>query len=66
MVIDDVLASEASEMQIEIDLLCGCDCENAESSHCKHGVDECGICKCDRGWSGRCVLFRSDVMAHIS
>lgn len=53
VVIDDALASEASEVQIEVELLCGCDCKNIESSYCEHGVNECGICKCDFGWSGR-------------
>ncbi|RLU15411.1 hypothetical protein DMN91_012405 [Ooceraea biroi] len=50
--IDDALASEASEVQIEIELLCGCDCKNEESSHCEHGINECGVCKCNLGWSG--------------
>lgn len=53
VVIDDALASEASEVQIEVELLCGCDCKNVESSRCEHGVNECGICKCDFGWSGK-------------
>lgn len=53
VVIDDALASEASEVRIEVELLCGCDCKNVESSRCEHGIDECGICKCDFGWSGK-------------
>ncbi|KAL6254269.1 hypothetical protein P5V15_014884 [Pogonomyrmex californicus] len=52
VIIDDALASEASEVQIEVELLCGCDCKNVKSSYCKHGINECGICKCDFGWSG--------------
>ncbi|XP_011864288.1 PREDICTED: integrin beta-nu isoform X1 [Vollenhovia emeryi] len=52
VVIDDALASEASEVQIEVELLCGCDCKNVENSYCEHGVNECGICKCNFGWSG--------------
>ncbi|XP_067216749.1 integrin beta-nu isoform X2 [Linepithema humile] len=52
VVIDDALASEASEVQIEVELLCGCDCKNVKSLYCEHGVNECGICKCDFGWSG--------------
>ncbi|XP_011300911.1 integrin beta-nu [Fopius arisanus] len=50
--IDDVLASEASETVIEVELQCGCDCENPNSSHCNYGTDVCGICQCNRGWSG--------------
>ncbi|XP_020300729.1 integrin beta-nu-like isoform X2 [Pseudomyrmex gracilis] len=52
VIIDDALASEASEVRIEVELLCGCDCKSVESPHCQHGVDECGVCKCDFGWSG--------------
>ncbi|XP_046835815.1 integrin beta-nu [Vespa crabro] len=52
VVIDDALASEASEIIVEVELLCGCNCKEQESSHCKNGVNECGICKCDPGWSG--------------
>lgn len=51
--IDDALASEVSEVQIEVEFLCGCDCKNVESLHCEHGADECGVCKCDFGWSGK-------------
>ncbi|XP_053982497.1 integrin beta-nu [Hylaeus volcanicus] len=52
VVIEDALASEASRMVIEVQLLCGCDCEHTDSSRCRHGTNECGLCKCDIGWSG--------------
>ncbi|XP_063975895.1 integrin beta-nu-like [Diachasmimorpha longicaudata] len=52
IVIDDALASEASKTIIDVQLQCGCDCENPNSPHCNHGIDECGICKCDHAWSG--------------
>ncbi|KAK2584328.1 hypothetical protein KPH14_006719 [Odynerus spinipes] len=52
VVIDDALASEASEVIVEVELLCGCNCKDQQSSHCENGVNECGICKCDPGWSG--------------
>ncbi|KAG7198720.1 hypothetical protein KM043_001711 [Ampulex compressa] len=52
VIIDDALASEASEVLVEVELLCGCDCKNLENSRCGHGSNECGLCKCDVGWSG--------------
>ncbi|XP_076167863.1 integrin beta-nu [Ptiloglossa arizonensis] len=52
VVIEDALASEASKMVVEIELLCGCNCKDSESSRCQHGTSECGLCKCDSGWSG--------------
>ncbi|XP_034935978.1 integrin beta-nu [Chelonus insularis] len=51
IVIDDALASEVSESMIEVELQCGCDCEK-KSPHCNNGIDECGICRCNHGWSG--------------
>lgn len=57
--IDDALASEASEVQIEVELLCGCDCKNEKSTYCEHGINECGVCKCDLGWSGMACLVSS-------
>lgn len=52
VIIDDALASEASEILVEVEILCGCDCKDVESFHCVHGSNECGLCKCDFGWSG--------------
>ncbi|XP_015585793.1 integrin beta-PS, partial [Cephus cinctus] len=52
IVIDDALASEASEVIVEVELQCGCDCGTAINSKCINGINECGICKCDFGWSG--------------
>ncbi|XP_043264500.1 integrin beta-nu [Colletes gigas] len=52
VVVEDALASEVSEMVIEVELLCGCNCKDSEISRCQHGTNECGLCKCDFGWSG--------------
>ncbi|KAI4479526.1 hypothetical protein M0804_010923 [Polistes exclamans] len=52
VIIDDALASEASEIIVQVELLCGCNCKDQESSRCQNGINECGICKCDPGWSG--------------
>lgn len=52
VVIDDALASEASEVIVEVELLCGCNCKDQRSTYCENGINECGICKCDPGWSG--------------
>ncbi|CAL7940439.1 unnamed protein product [Xylocopa violacea] len=52
VVIEDALASEISETVIDIELLCGCDCENSYNFYCVHGINNCGLCKCDTGWSG--------------
>ncbi|XP_031850006.1 integrin beta-nu [Nomia melanderi] len=52
IIIEDALASKASEIVIEVELLCGCNCKDSHNSHCLHGSDECGLCKCDSGWSG--------------
>ncbi|XP_078051404.1 integrin beta-nu-like, partial [Augochlora pura] len=52
IVIEDALASEASKIVIDVELLCGCDCKDSIYSRCVHGTDECGFCKCNFGWSG--------------
>ena len=52
VLIEDALASEVSKVVVDVELLCGCNCKDTESSRCKHGTDECGLCKCDSGWSG--------------
>nr|XP_012150968.1 PREDICTED: integrin beta-nu isoform X1 [Megachile rotundata]XP_012150969.1 PREDICTED: integrin beta-nu isoform X1 [Megachile rotundata] len=52
IVIEDALASEVSKVVVEVELLCGCNCNDPESPNCEHGTDYCGVCKCDRGWSG--------------
>ncbi|XP_076291561.1 integrin beta-nu [Lasioglossum baleicum] len=52
VVIEDALASKASEVVIDVELLCGCRCKDSDNSRCVHGFDECGVCKCDFGWSG--------------
>ncbi|XP_017881120.1 integrin beta-nu-like [Ceratina calcarata] len=52
VVIEDALASELSKIVIDVELLCGCNCQDSKSSRCDHGTNECGICKCDFGWSG--------------
>lgn len=52
IVIEDALASELSKIVIDVELVCGCNCQNSESTHCNHGIDECGVCKCNSGWSG--------------
>ncbi|XP_046493057.1 integrin beta-nu [Neodiprion pinetum] len=52
VVIQDALASEASQTEIEIELMCGCDCGKQDDTYCNQGVNECGLCKCDAGWSG--------------
>lgn len=50
--IEDALASEASQTEIEVELLCGCDCGQQDNTHCNNGINECGICNCEAGWSG--------------
>ncbi|XP_076648156.1 integrin beta-nu [Halictus rubicundus] len=52
VVIEDALASKASEVVIDVELLCGCKCKDSDNSRCVHGFDECGVCKCEFGWSG--------------
>lgn len=52
--IEDALASEGSETEIEIELLCGCDCGQQDNTHCEHGVNNCGLCDCETGYSGPC------------
>nr|XP_033334916.1 integrin beta-nu-like [Megalopta genalis] len=52
IVIEDALASEASKIVIDVELLCGCKCKDSVYSRCVHGSDECGFCKCHFGWSG--------------
>ncbi|XP_048510673.1 integrin beta-nu isoform X2 [Athalia rosae] len=52
VVIEDALASEASETEIEVELLCGCDCDPQDDSYCNNGKNECGLCECETGWSG--------------
>ncbi|OAD54370.1 Integrin beta-nu [Eufriesea mexicana] len=52
VVIEDALASQVSKIIIDVELLCGCNCRDTESSHCQYGTNECGLCKCDFGWSG--------------
>lgn len=51
--IEDELASQLSNIIIDVELLCGCNCKDTESSYCQHGTYECGLCKCDSGWSGK-------------
>ncbi|XP_076243950.1 integrin beta-nu [Calliopsis andreniformis] len=53
IVIEDALASKASETIIEVEFLHGCDCKDTESLYCKHGTNDCGLCSCDFGWSGK-------------
>lgn len=53
VVIEDELASQLSNIIIDVELLCGCNCKDTESSYCQHGTYECGLCKCDSGWSGK-------------
>ncbi|XP_071876633.1 integrin beta-nu isoform X1 [Bombus fervidus] len=52
VVIEDALASQLSNIIIDVEFLCGCNCKDTESSYCQHGTYECGLCKCDSGWSG--------------
>lgn len=52
VVIEDALASQLSNVIIDVELLCGCNCKDTENFHCQHGTNECGLCKCESGWSG--------------
>ena len=63
IVIEDALASEVSQVVVEVELACGCNCKDSEDSPCEHGTDECGICKCNNGWSGeKCDCDESSPM----
>ncbi|KOC66084.1 Integrin beta-nu [Habropoda laboriosa] len=66
VVIEDALASEVSKVVIDVDLICGCNCKDSEDSHCEHGTNECGLCKCNFGWSGEtCKCDESSLVNNV-
>ncbi|CAK9828369.1 Integrin beta-nu [Anthophora retusa] len=67
IVIEDALASEVSKVVIDVELVCGCNCKNSDVSYCEHGTNECGLCKCNFGWSGEtCDCDESSPVNNVS